>query len=319
MYPNVKNSFEFGLGYTNDIGFRSKIVWKKPWINSYGHSLETNFSLSIPEQFIDLSYKIPLYNHPLEQYYLIQGGLVYENIYKLQSRITTLNLARYWNYSNYWQWVINLHWYINHCIQNYNLNKTIMLISPGISLNRIQKKGVVFPYWGNSHRYSMNMSTKFWGSDINFFVLHSQDVWIKQVYKNHRFVMRNDISWMHTSGILPYTIPLFRSFFIKDRIVRGHKCKFFSTNDDLNFKKLIINTVEYQYNLFDKWWSAIFLDIGEITKKIRSNNLKGGIGFGIRWQLPIGPLQLDVAVPLKYKIKINRKLFCFYINLGPEL
>lgn len=316
--PNIKNSFEFGSGYTSDIGFRSKIIWKKPWINSYGHSLENNFNLSILEQFIDVSYKIPLFHSPLEQYYLIQGGWAHGNIYNLQSNIVTLNIARYWNFSNYWQRVINLHWYINHCIKKNNLIQITTVLSPGISINRIRKKGTILPYWGSSHRYAMNISTKYWKSDINFIILQLQNIWIQKICEKKRFLIKNNVNWMKTDNLL-CTVPFFRFFFIKDRSIRGYEYKCIFPNDYVHYTKLITNTFEYQYNFFDKWWSAFFLDMGEITNKIKWNNFKSGIGVGIRWQLPIGALQLDIAMPLIYKIKMNYKYFHFYINLGPEL
>ncbi|XNM58143.1 hypothetical protein ACLK1S_26300 [Escherichia coli] len=36
-----------------------KATWKKPWMNSYGHSLTTSTSISAPEQTLDFSYKMP--------------------------------------------------------------------------------------------------------------------------------------------------------------------------------------------------------------------------------------------------------------------
>ncbi len=52
---------------------RESNMEKKPWMNSYGHSLTSSISLSAPEQQFDFSYKVPLLKSPLEQYYLMQG------------------------------------------------------------------------------------------------------------------------------------------------------------------------------------------------------------------------------------------------------
>lgn len=319
MTPNLNNSFEFGSGYTSDVGLRSKVIWKKPWINAYGQSLENNLSLSILEQCINISYKFPLLENPLEQYYLVQGGWIHENIYNVQSQVITLNIARYWIDSNYWQRAVNLHWYSNRCVENHGLVKSIMLVYPGISINRIQRKGVIFPYWGSSHRYSLNVSTKYWKSDINFIIAQLQNIWIYKISKQHRVLIRNNISWMKINTSL-YTLPLFRLFCIKDRSIRGYEYKYKSLYDSIKYTKLITSTLEYQFNIFDTWWGAVFLDTGEITNKIKWDNFKSGIGIGIRWQLPpIGPLQIDIAIPLIHKNKINHKFFHFYISLGPEL
>ncbi|SUX70506.1 outer membrane protein assembly factor [Citrobacter braakii] len=73
--PRTENTIETGVGYSTDVGPRVKTSWKKPWMNSYGHSLTTSASISAPEQVLDFSYKMPLLKNPLEQYYLVQGGL----------------------------------------------------------------------------------------------------------------------------------------------------------------------------------------------------------------------------------------------------
>lgn len=72
--PRTENTIETGVGYSTDVGPRVRTSWKKPWMNSYGHSLTTSLSLSAPEQQLDFSYKMPLLKNPLEQYYLVQGG-----------------------------------------------------------------------------------------------------------------------------------------------------------------------------------------------------------------------------------------------------
>lgn len=270
------------------------------------------------EQFIDIDYKIPCFHNPLKQYYLIQWGWIHTNMYDLQSQVITLNIARYWYYSNYWQHAVHLHWYINDCIYSNGLVKTYILICPGININRMKKKGQSYPYWGGSHRYSIYVSAKNWKSDVNFIIVQLQNVQIQKILKKHRFLIRHNIGWIKTDNLL-CTVPLFRFFFIKNCNIRGYKHKFISIYDGLQYTKSLISTIEYQYNLFGKWWGAIFLDTGEVTNKIKWDNLKSGFGFGIRWQLPVGPIQLDIAIPLMHQIKINHKLFYFYINLGSEL
>jgi translocation and assembly module TamA len=48
--PRTENTIETGVGYSTDVGPRVKATWKKPWMNSYGHSLTTSASISAPEQ-----------------------------------------------------------------------------------------------------------------------------------------------------------------------------------------------------------------------------------------------------------------------------
>ncbi|MGU0171306.1 hypothetical protein ACVXG8_04150 [Escherichia coli] len=91
-----------------------KATWKKPWMNSYGHSLTTSTSISAPEQTLDFSYKMPLLKNPLEQYYLVQGGFKRTDLNDTESDSTTLVASRYWDLSSGWQRAINLRWSLDH-------------------------------------------------------------------------------------------------------------------------------------------------------------------------------------------------------------
>ncbi|WP_236840114.1 autotransporter assembly complex protein TamA [Blochmannia endosymbiont of Camponotus nipponensis] len=322
LYPCSKNNFATGFGYAVDTGLRTKIIWKKPWVNAYGHSLESNFSLSTSEQFIDLSYKIPLFSNPLEQCYLLQGGLIHEDTHKIQSSIVTMNVARYWNCSHQWKRAINVYWYCNQCSKNC-VTKNVRLIYPGISIYRIRKRDEVALYWGDSQRYSIHVSNNCWKSDINFIAVQAQNTWIRTLLEKHRFLIRGNLSWIDTNNFSSINLPL-RFFSRVDSGIRGYKykCLYLCDNSECFIDvatKLITTTFEYQYNIISKWWGAIFIDAGEITNDVKWNNFKSGIGIGVRWQLPIGPIKLDIATPLVHRGKINHRFLYLYVNLGPDL
>lgn len=66
------------------------------------------------------------------------------------------------------------------------------------------------------------------------------------------------------------------------------------------------------------------IDIGEITNDITWNNFTFGVGVGVRYQLSVGLVRFDVAIPLIHRLKMDRdnnsnNILCFYINIGPEL
>ncbi|WP_331828458.1 autotransporter assembly complex protein TamA [Candidatus Blochmannia sp. SNP] len=320
FYPCAKNSFETGSGYSMETGPRTKIIWKKPWINAYGHSLENNFSLSTSEQVIDLSYKIPLLCNPLEQYYLLQGGLIHEDTCNIRSSIITINMARYWNCSHKWNRAINIHWHLNHYANNH-ITKNIILIYPGISIYRVRKRGDVIPHWGDSQRYSINISNNFWKSDINFVAVQAQNIWIRTLLKKHRVLVRGNLSWINTNNF-SFINSMLRFFSNTNSGIRGYKYLDPCDNSESYTRvatKLITTTFEYQYNMISKWWGVIFVDIGEISNNIKWNNFRSGMGIGVRWQFPVGLIKLDLATPLIHRGKTDHQFLYLYVNLGPDL
>ncbi|RNM23086.1 outer membrane protein assembly factor [Dickeya undicola] len=318
LTPRTRNSVETGGGYATDVGPRLKTTWKRPWVNAYGHSLESSLSLSAPEQQLDLSYKIPLLKSPLEQYYLVQGGFKREDLNDTQSDSTSLNLARYWELTSGWQRAVNLHWTLDHFTQA-NVTNTTMLVYPGLSINRTRQRGGLMPDWGDTQRYSVDVSNTLWGSDIDFAVFQAQNVWIRSLAEKHRFVARANLGWIETDSFSRVP-PSLRFFAGGDRSIRGYKYKSVSPRDSdgklTGASKLATGSLEYQYNVTGKWWGAVFVDSGEAVNDLTRTNLKTGAGVGVRWASPVGPIKLDIARPIGDDDKHGLQ---FYIGLGPEL
>lgn len=316
--PRTRNQVETGVGYATDVGPRFKTTWNKPWLNSRGHSLSSSLSVSAPEQSLDLSYKIPLLKNPLEQYYLLQGGFKREDLNDTQSDSTTLNVARYWDLSSGWQRAINMRWSLDHFTQG-SVTDTTMLLYPGVSINRTRQRGGLMPVWGDTQRYSIDVSDTLWGSDIDFVVFQAQNVWIRTLAEKHRFVARGNLGWIETNSFSRVP-PSLRFFAGGDRSIRGYKYKSVSPRDSdgklTGASKLATGSLEYQYNVTGKWWGAVFVDSGEAVNDIKQNDFKTGAGIGVRWSSPIGPVKFDIATPVGDPEKHGVQ---FYIALGPEL
>ncbi|TKI08572.1 autotransporter assembly complex protein TamA [Martelella alba] len=316
--PRSRNIIETGGGFASDIGPRVRTTWNRPWLNASGHSLQTGVSLSAPEQDLDLSYKIPVYRSPLEQYYLVQGGFKRQNLNDTNADSTTLNVARFWNFSSGWQRSVNLRWSLDHFTQG-TVTDTTMLIYPGFTVNRTRQRGGTMPTWGDSQRYSVDVSSTAWGSDVNFYILQAQNVWVRTLARRHRFVARYNLGWIETSDF-ERVPPSLRFFAGGDRSIRGYRFQSISPRDDdgklTGASKLATGSLEYQYNVTGRWWGAAFVDTGQAVNDIRHTHLKTGAGVGVRWQSPVGPIKLDVAAPVGDPDTHGLQ---FYIGLGTEL
>jgi translocation and assembly module TamA len=175
------------------------------------------------------------------------------------------------------------------------------------------------PTWGDSQRYSLDVSDTTWGSDIDFAVMQAQNVWIRTLEDKHRFVVRGNLGWIETNNFSKVP-PDLRFFAGGDRSIRGYKYKGISPRDDegklTGASKLATGSLEYQYNVSGKWWGAVFVDSGEAVNDIKQSNFKTGAGVGVRWQSPVGPIKLDIARPIGDQ---DDRDIQFYIGLGPEL
>jgi translocation and assembly module TamA len=70
---------------------------------------------------------------------------------------------------------------------------------------------------------------------------------------------------------------------------------------------LATGSVEWQRPLLldgraSDWESTLFLDAGAVADQVQDLRARVGVGAGVRWKSPIGPLQIDLAYGLEVKL-----------------
>ncbi len=75
--------------------------------------------------------------------------------------------------------------------------------------------------------------------------------------------------------------------------------------------------MEYRQRFGQHFGAAFFVDGGQVSDKLKvvPSSLYVGVGAGIRYYTPIGPVRLDVAVPTKH-YSTDDQAFQVYFGLG---
>jgi translocation and assembly module TamA len=83
---------------------------------------------------------------------------------------------------------------------------------------------------------------------------------------------------------------------------------------------LVAGGVEYRQRFGRSFGAAFFVDGGQVSSRLNlaPSNAFIGIGAGVRYYTPIGPLRLDLAVPTKHygTLTTSDQRFQVYIGLG---
>ena len=102
--------------------------------------------------------------------------------------------------------------------------------------------------------------------------------------------------------------------------VRGYKYQSigpkFADNRPVGGTALVAGTVEFRQRFGESFGAAVFLDAGQVSASSApfGGALRAGAGVGGRYYTPIGPIRLDVAVPLN-KLRSD-DTFELYIGIG---
>ncbi|MDP8175245.1 autotransporter assembly complex family protein [Pasteurella skyensis] len=319
LQPKKKNQIEIGIGYETNVGPHLQLGWKKPWINSSGQSIESNFYISKPKQTLDFAYNMPVKENPLSYYYQLATTLEHEDQNDTKYTAATIGLQRFWNKIDSWSYSIGLKARYDDFEQGADKHSTL-LIYPTASFNRIRFDGKRFPEWGDSQKITVNYGDKAWKSDASFYSIKASTAWIRTYRINHRLYLRAELGYIHSNNFVRIPSAL-RYFAGGDSSIRGFGYKQISPKDEtgklIGASRLATATVEYQYQFYPNWWGATFYDTGLADNSFSKKNLHSGAGIGVRWASPIGAIKFDIATPVKSPN--NEKGIHFYIGLGSEL
>lgn len=318
LKPKKKNSFDLGLGFSSDNGITSRVGWKKPWINDRGDSLESAIKYSSKEWSISMDYRIPVKKNALTDYYNIQGGFKHEERNDTDANSYNVGLIRNWYIANGWKVSSGGNVLLADFTQGSDNYKTFM-VYPSLSLIRIKNDNSYFPMWADSQRYTIEASSAEFFSDVAMLRTQVQHTWIRSIGDSNRFILRGNFGYVDTADFSRIP-PSFRFFAGGDRSIRGYSYQSISPKNSqgelTGGSKLITGSFEYDRHFVEQWWGALFIDSGEAIDGLTDTNFKTGVGTGIRWISPIGPIKFDVATPID---SITFKSIQIYIAFGSEL
>ncbi|WP_122605326.1 autotransporter assembly complex protein TamA [Pseudomonas viridiflava] len=306
-----------GLGFSTDVGPRGRANWTRHWANAQGHSYGFESELSAPRQNVGLWYDVPL-DPPLTDKLRFAGGYQYEEIAGTDSLSKLLTVGPEWHSKlpSGWERVISLKWQR----EEYRLGDDSglsTLLMPGISYSYLRSDDRIDPHKGYRLQFDAQVAKEGLGSDANLVRGNVLLKGLTTVAQNHRFLGRVQFGGNFTDGYTSIP-PSLRFFAGGDQSVRGYDYQTLSpTNSDgdrIGGRYMVAGSVEYQYSIAEKWRLATFVDQGNSFNNLDLPSLKTGVGFGVRWVSPVGPLRLDLAHPLDDDGGVR-----LHFSMGPEL
>ncbi|MBU6957103.1 autotransporter assembly complex protein TamA [Pseudomonas sp. CVAP len=306
-----------GLGFSTDVGPRAKANWTRHWVNAQGHSYGWEAEVSAPRQNVGLWYDVPL-DPPLTDKLRFAGGYQNEELANTDSLSKLLTVGPEWHSKlpSGWQRVISLKWQR----EEYRLGDDSglsTLLMPGISYSYLRSDNRIDPHNGYRLQFESKVAKQGVGSDNNVVYGTALVKGITTVWDNHRFLARAQLGGSATNGYR--TIPPSLRFFAGgDQSVRGYDYQSLSPENSagerVGGRYMVAGSLEYQYSIAEKWRIATFVDQGNSFNTLDLPSLKTGVGVGVRWVSPVGPIRLDLAHALDDPGGIR-----LHFSMGPEL
>lgn len=298
LSPKSVHHYSFGIGFDTDIGPIMSAAYNNRRLNRLGHFLDANIDLSPALSTADVEYSIPLAN-PVSDFLSFGSGLKREDTDSYQSLSTKLSARVKRIFASGWRETL----FLDSIYEDFTAGTTsnqVLLLVPGGSWLRSVSDSTLRPTRGYRLEYNLAGSYKNPLSDVSFVQGSVSAVWTRPLPWRSRFIARTEqgATMVDQFESLPTS---FRFYAGGMNSIRGYAYKELGPKDDLGNivggKFLSVVSAEYEKSVYENWGVAAFLDGGN-SFNLDDLSINSGVGIGVRWYSPIGPIRLDVAMPL---------------------
>lgn len=314
--PSARHKISYGIGVSTDEGMRGQAAYVNRRLNRQGHQLDVSANTSFIEQKFSASYRIPR-RHPVDEWLTFQAGIRQRNVDSFDT--TEMQLVASESKRRPWGWMETRFIELNReDFEVANTSDTAMFLAPGIGWRKQSANDDLYPTRG----YSINLEVKGAAeavlSDTNFLRSLLNVGAVYGLPFQSRAILRGSFGamWVGEFSELP---PSERFFAGGDRNIRGYDIDSIgpvdANNEVVGGTYLTVISAELEHYFTESWGLAAFVDTGNAFGGDGSSiGFQTGIGLGLRWRTPVGPIRVDIAHPLDD----SSNDFRLHLRIGPE-
>jgi translocation and assembly module TamA len=313
LTPHKRQKYSFGLGFSTNLGIQGSVNWLHRRLNQYGHRLSAEASASKVRQDISGTYAIPL-SKPRSDVLEISGIFRKEDTTDVKSEVTELRVSRNFKRGD-WREVLSVGY--KHEVDDLaDSDGTSNLLIPKTTWTLVKADNRLHSKDGYRLDLEASGSAEALLSDTTFLQGIVRGKLIRTLGKRGRLILRADAGATATGNF--DSLPASNRFFTGgDQSVRGYEYKSLSPeNEDgdlIGGKFMLVGSIEYDYNVYGKWYLATFYDVGNTFNEMPVDAASGA-GVGIRWASPVGMVRVDVASA----ISEDGQPWRLHITFGPD-
>jgi translocation and assembly module TamA len=298
LTPKSRHHYSFGLGFDTDIGPLVSASYANRRLNRRGHFLTANLDLSPVLSTADVEYTIPL-DEPTIDFFSLGAGFKNTDTDSFKAKTAKVSARLRHEPEGGWKRTLFLDFSYEEFTTG-TVTQNALLLVPGGNWRISFADNPLRPTRGYRMEFNTGGSIKNPISDVSFIQGAFSGVWIHPVPWEGRFIARTELG---ATGVdqfekLPAT---YRFYAGGMNSIRGYAYKELGPKDRfgnvVGGKYLGVVSAEYEKTVFNDWGVAAFIDTGNAFND-DSIMLKTGVGLGLRWYSPIGPIRIDFGVPL---------------------
>ena len=315
LEPADRIEYTIGAGFSTDSGPRFRAGYYNRRLNNRGHRFKSDLSLSPVVQGLTAEHRRPMAD-PRSEWLSYTAALTREDTDTFSSDTARVGFRRTKRISTRWMRTLSLDLSYDRFDVGLESSRT-RLVLPAVAFDHKRADRDIFPTRGRRLSIELRGTGQFLGSDTDFLQTLVSARLVRAVSANGRFLARATLGVTAKSEFdeLP---PSVRFFAGGDESVRGFGYETLGPKDSLGNviggSNLLVASIEYEHHLRGNFYGAMFVDAGNAFDALDVDPALG-VGVGLRWQSPVGPLRFYLAHPLNKSERSVR----LHIRLGADL
>lgn len=314
LVPAKRSVYRFGLRYGTDAGAGVDARVERRWLNQRGHKVLVDVGLAQKASHLVAQYRIPGFGW-LDGWYALALDLRQEEIDGLTSEYATLAATRSGRWRG-WELLAG----VNFRRERFDTvdarrQDFATLLYPSLWGRWKQGDDVNTPRRGRALTLELRGGAQALGSDVDFLQARAEGRYIRALSGDNRVLLRAELgsTWSNRFDAFP---PSMRFYAGGDRSVRGYGYKEIGETERDRItggRHLAVASVELEHMFTPVWGAAVFVDAGDAFDTRFEAQL--GIGAGLRWRSPVGPVRVDLA----HGLGEDGDGLRLHVNIGPDL
>ncbi len=298
LTPAPRSIYTAGLSYGTESGAGVRLGLERRYLNSRGHKALAQVDWAEKRKTATLQYRIPAFAW-LDGWYTASLQVADEQTDYMDSRRAELVFSRSGEINPHLTAIASVHvlrerWAYTGDLENPGYRYGSFAF-PELAAEYADVDDRLYPRAGLAGSLRLRAAPGF-GTDASFSQVYARAAWFRGLGPDDRLIVRGELG--HTwTDVLTNLPPSLRFYAGGDRSIRGYDYREVGPrvgDFGIGARKLVTTSVEYEQYFNRSWGGAVFVDSGSAFNG-RTPDMHTGVGIGVRWRSPVGPVRLDIA------------------------
>ena len=310
-----RDKYRYKVGYGTDTGPRIKAELKRRWTGTKGRRLEGSAQWAQSLSKVSLELIEPRKNPDFDSLtYLVDW--TYDTANDVDSQAFNFGAKYKRKIDSGWKQTLFVNMLLDRTEATGSAVDNSILTLAGVQLAKTQTNNEDFASAGWHLNVKAQGALKNVLSDQSVAQIEAKGKYIFPLGQG-RMVSRLDLG-VTRSGALEDLPKSLRFFAGGGSSVRGYSFESIGESNSagtmIGGKNLFVGSVEYEHPIRDAWSVAAFVDAGDAFNDWGDMDLRYGVGAGVRYRSPIGPVRVDIGFP---EGELGDP--AFHLSVGPDL